>query len=136
MRAASLQSNIVQVASKAVLALGNVDVLTSIIKRLETTEEKLKFQSCTLNLHFVRKFFVDTIAKFTEHCRLFIESIDVSLWKNTKDAELMRLFEERVDPKSAMVMLGYKIADWRKNEVSSLKNVLSKLDESKNPLNL
>ena len=43
MRAASLQSNIVQVGSKAVLALGNVDVLTSIIKRLETTEEKLKF---------------------------------------------------------------------------------------------
>ncbi len=64
-----------------------------------------------MNLHLVKKFFVDTLAKFTEHCRQLIDSIDVSIWQNGKESELMKLFENRVDTDLAMYMQGFKLIE-------------------------
>jgi hypothetical protein len=64
-----------------------------------------------MNLHLVKKFFVDTLAKFTEHCRQLNDSIDVSIWQNGKESELMKLLENRVDTDLAMYMQGFKLIE-------------------------
>ena len=100
---------IINAACKAAQALELVNKLISKVSYLKTIDEEMSFHPCVLNLHLVRKFFVQTLAKLTEHCRLFIESIEVNLWKNSKEAKLMRLLEEGIDTETALISQGYEI---------------------------